>query len=132
MKARSVFSWLCRLVAAAGSFLVTAYGVYSYMGADFARDRLAMGLYCSLPLLCFPVFLLSFKSLPWSVILHWILAAAYLSVYSALDWRTCSESGYCVSVMQTLLQTLTAHPVEAVLGVAVFNLAALMIRHKAR
>jgi hypothetical protein len=132
MKARSVLAWLCRLAVAIGSFLVSAYGVYSYLGADFARDMLAMGLYCALPLLCFPVFLLFFKSLRWSVTLHWMLAVAYLAVYSALDWRTCSESGYCVSVTQTLLQTLTARPVEAVFGVALFNLAALILQRKAR
>jgi hypothetical protein len=102
------------------------------MGADFARDRLALGLYCALPLLSFPVFLLSFKTLRWSVTLHWILAAAYLAVYTALDWRTCSDSGYCVSVIQTLLQTLIARPVEAVFGVAVFNLTALILQRKTR
>ena len=127
-----MLSWLCRLVTAAGSLLVSAYGVYSYMGADFARDMLAMGMFCALPMLSFPVFLLSFKSLRWSASLHWILAAAYLAVYTALDWRTCSESAYCVSVMQTLLQPLTARPVEAVFGVAVFNLAALILQRKAR
>jgi hypothetical protein len=132
MKARSVLSLLCRLVTAAGSLLVSAYGAYSYMGADFARDRLALGLYCALPLLSFPVFLLSFKTLRWSVTLHWILAAAYLAVYTALDWRTCSDSGYCVSVIQTLLQTLIARPVEAVFGVAVFNLTALILQRKTR
>jgi hypothetical protein len=132
MNARSVFSWLCRLVAAAGSFLVTTYGVFSYMGADFARDTLAMGMFCALPMLSFPVFLLSFKSLRWSASLHWILAAAYLAVYTALDWRTCSDSGYCHGFMRTVLQTFTARPVEAVFAVALFNLAALILRRKAR
>jgi|ERR1700691_3825079 hypothetical protein len=132
MKARSVFSWLCRLVAAAGSFLVTAYGVYSYLGADFARDTLAMGMFCALPMLCFPVFLLSFKSSRWSATLHWILAAAYLAVYSSLDWRTCSDSGYCGGVIHTVLQTFLARPVEAVFAVAAFNLAALIFERKPR
>jgi hypothetical protein len=132
MKARSVLSLLCRSIVGIGSFLVSAHGLYSYLGADSARDMVAMGLYCALPLLCFPVFLLSFKSLRWSVTLHWMLAAAYLAVYSALDWRTCSDSGYCVSVMQTLSQTVTARPVEAAFGVAVFNLAALILQRKTR
>jgi hypothetical protein len=124
--------WLCRLVVAAGSFLVTAYGVYSYLGADFGRDTLAMGLFCALPMLSFPVFLLSFKSLRWSVRTHWILAAGYLAVYSVLDWRACSESGYCHGPMQTVLQTLTTRPVEAVFAVAVFNLTALGLQKNAR
>jgi hypothetical protein len=132
MKARLVFSWLCRLAAGAGSFLVTAHGVYSYLGADFALDKLAMGLYCALPLLCFPVFLLSFKSLRWSVTLHWMLAAAYLAVYSVLDWRTCSDSGYCDGVIHTVLQTFLAWPVEAAIAVAALNLAALISQRKAR
>jgi hypothetical protein len=123
---------LCRLIVAIGSFLVTAYGVYSFDGADFARDMLAMSLFCILPFLSFPVFLVSFRSLRWSVAMHWILAAGYLSDYSALDWRTCSDSGYCNGVMQTVLQTLTARPVEAVFAVAVFNLSALYLQRKAR
>jgi hypothetical protein len=91
-----------------------------------------MGLYCAFPLLSFPVFLLSFKSLRWSVAAHWILAGGYLAVYSVLDWRTCSDAGYCRGVMQTVLQTLIARPVEAVFAVAAFNSAALIIRRKVR
>jgi hypothetical protein len=132
MKARSVLSFLCRLVVAAGSLLVTAHGVYSYLGADLARDMLEMSLYCALPLLSFPVFLLSFKSLRWSVAMHWILAVAYLTVYSALDWQTCSDAGYCQGVTQTVLKTATARPVEAAFAVAVFNSAALLMRRKTR
>jgi hypothetical protein len=89
-----------------------------------------MFLFCVLPALSFPVFLLSFKSLRWSVAMHWILAAGYLAVYSILDWRTCSELGYCQGVMRTVLQTLTARPVEGVFAVAVFNLAALFLQVK--
>jgi hypothetical protein len=117
---------------AAGSLLVTAYGVYSYSGADFGRDTLAMGLFCVLPMLSFPVFLLSFKSLRWSVTTHWILAAGYLAVYSALDWRACSEFWYCHGLLSTVLQTLTTRPVEASFAVAAFNLSALIMRRKAR
>jgi|ERR1700677_3446446 hypothetical protein len=132
MKTRTVFSWLCRLVVAAGSFLVTAHGAYSYLGTDIRRDRLVMGLFCALPMLSFPVFLLSFRSLRGSVKIHWILAVGYLAVYSALDWRTCSDAGYCQGVMQTVLKTATARPVEATFAVAVFHLAALLFAPKRR
>jgi hypothetical protein len=131
MKVRTVMASLCRWIVAIGSLLVTAYGVYSFDGADFGRDMLAMSLFCVLPFLSFPVFLLSFRSLRWSVVIHWILAAGYLAVYSVLDWRTCSEMGYCHGVMQTVLQTLTAQPVEAVFAVAVFNLSTLYWQRKA-
>jgi hypothetical protein len=132
MKARFVMALICRWAVAPGSLLVSAYGVYLFEGADFRRDTLEMGLYCGLPFLSFPVFLLSFWSLRWSVAMHWILAAGYLAVYSALDWRTCAEMGYCHGVMQTVLQTLATRPVGGVSAVAVLNLAALAFRHTRR
>jgi len=132
MKARFAVSLLCRCVAGAGSLLVSAYGAYAYAGADFQRDTLEMVLFCVLPALSFPVFLISLKSLRWSVTVHWILAAGYLAIYSVLDWRTCSELGYCQDVMRTVLQTLTAGPVKGVFAVAVFNFAALCLRGKVK
>ena len=80
MKARFAVSLLCRCVAGAGSLLVSAYGAYAYAGADFQRDTLEMVLFCVLPALSFPVFLISLKSLRWSVTVHWILAAGYLAI----------------------------------------------------
>ena len=56
MKVRSVNLSLCRWVLAIGIFLVTAYGVYSFEGADFGRDMLAMSLFCVLPFLSFQCF----------------------------------------------------------------------------
>ena len=132
MKARSVTAFICRWAVAPGSLLVSAYGVYLFEGADFRRDTLEMGLYCGLPILSFPAFLLSFWSLRWSVAMHWLLAAGYLAVYSALDWRTCAEMGYCHGVLQTVLQTLTTRPVGGVFAVAVLNLAALTLKKDAR
>lgn len=130
MKVRIVTSFVCRAVVGIGSFFVSAYGVYSFEFANLKQDTLAMGLFCALPLLSFPAFLLSFKSLRWSVRMHWILAAGYLAVYSMLDWRTCSEWGYCHGVARVVLQSLTAKPVQAVSAVAVLNLAALLLQGK--
>jgi len=102
MKAGLVTVFICRWAVAPGSLLVSAYGVYLFEGADFGRDRLEMSLYCGLPFLSFPVFLLSFWSLRWSVAMHWIIAAGYLAVYSTLDWRTCAEMGYCHGIMRVI------------------------------
>jgi hypothetical protein len=132
MKARLVLSWLFRSIVAVGSGLVSAYGAYCYLGADFARDTLEMGMFCVLPLLSFPAFLYSFKSLRASVAGHWILAAAYLAIYSALDWRTCSDAGYCQSIAQTVWKTATARPVEAPFAVAVVHLMALLFARRSR
>jgi len=132
MKIRTVTSSLCRSIAGIGSFFVSAYGVYSFEFANLRQDTLAMSLFCALPLMSFPVFLLSFRSLRCSAATHWILAAGYLAVYSVLDWRTCSEWGYCHGIMRTVLQTLTAGPVQAASAVAAFNLAALLLQGKGR
>jgi hypothetical protein len=132
MKIRTVTLSLCRSVAGLLSLFVTAYGAISFEFANLRQDTLAMSLFCALPLLSFPMFLLSFRSLRWSVRMHWILAAGYLAVYSVLDWRTCSERGYCQGVIRTVLQTLTAGATQAVFAVAVFNLAALLLQGKGR
>ncbi len=89
-----------------------------------------MGFYGILPILSFPVTLVSFRSLRWSVALHWALAVGYLGVYSILDWRTCSELGYCQGVLATVLETSTVLRVRAVFAVAVLNLALLILKAK--
>jgi hypothetical protein len=132
MKVRIVIEWVCRSIAGIVSFFVTAYGVYSFEFANLKQDTLAMSLFCAFPLLSFPAFLLSFRSLHWSVRMHWMLAFGYLAVYTVLDWRTCSEWGYCHGVVRTVLQTLTAAPVKAMSAVAVLNLAALLLHGKGR
>jgi|SRR5271166_5553276 len=132
MRIRSVILLICRLIAGAGSLLVSAYGVRSFLAADLRQDTVWMSLFCILPALSFPVFLLSFRSLRWSVALYWMLAVGYLAVYSLLDWRTCAELGYCQGVLHTVLVTLNARPVQAAFGVAVFSLAALLLRGERR
>jgi hypothetical protein len=132
MTIRTVTLSLCRSVAGLLSFFVTAYGAISFEFANLRQDTLAMSLFCAFPFLSFPVFLMSFRSLRWSVRMHWILAAGYLAVYSVLDWRTCSERGYCQGVIRTVLQTLTAGAMQAVFAVAVFHLAALLLRGRGR
>jgi hypothetical protein len=132
MTVRAVLSGLCRTIAGMGSFLVSAYGAYICNEAHFRQDTVEMGLFCILPALFFPVFLASFRWLRWSVALHWILAAVYLIDYSMLDWRTCSELGYCRGALATVMLTFTARPVEGAFAVAAFGLAALLLQGTGR
>lgn len=122
----------CRRIARLLSFAVTLLGLLSLAVADFRQDALLMGLFFFLPVLSFPITLLSFRRLGWSVALQWMLALGYLAVYSRLDWRTCSDAGYCRGAMATVLVTLTAWPVRVLFAVAVFNLALLWLSKMAR
>src|SRR5271157_4298257 len=102
MRIRLVASGICRAAAGILSFAVSGYGLYSFASADLRRDTGVMILFCLLPALSFPVFLLSFRWFRWSAALHWLTAAGYLAIYSMLDWRTCAELGYCTGVLQTV------------------------------
>ena len=120
----------CRAVTALASLMVSLIGVYVYAGSHLSLHALAIDLYCFLPLLSFPVFLLSFGRHRQSVIAHWAMAFAYLIVYSILDWRTCSELGYCSSVAATVVQTLATSRSGLTFSVAVLNLLTLLLKSK--
>jgi len=105
-------------------------GLLSLALADFRQDALLMGLFFVLPVLSFPITLLSSRWLRWSVALQWVLALGYLAVYSRLDWRTCADAGYCQGVMAIILVTMTAWPVQVLFLVAVLNLALLWLNAK--
>ena len=49
------------------------------------------------------------------------------SVFAALNWRTCSAMGDCVSIPATILLTLETFPVTAFFGAVVCSFAALAI-----
>jgi hypothetical protein len=130
-----VLAWatlICRRIARLISLAVSLLGLLSLVLADLRQDALLMGLFFILPVLSFPITLLSFRWLRLSVALQWVLAFGYLAVYSRLDWRTCSGAGYCQGAMATVLVTLTAWPVQVLFAVAVFNLAFLCLSSKAR
>jgi len=112
------------------SAAVTLYGMYSAYSVDFRMNAVLTSLYCLLPILSFPVFLLVRQPRRSSVLLA-ILAIAYLAVYSMLNWRTCSELGYCGSVISTVLETLSTFPVLACFGAAIFSFAALLVDRRA-
>jgi hypothetical protein len=114
---------LGRTLTGFGSIAVSMYGLYVYSGANLNLDTLMTRLYCFVPLLSFPVFVLSFWYRRLSIGLHWAMAIVYLVVYSMLDWRTCSELGYCSGVLVTVLQTLLTLPALVTLAVAFLNLS---------
>jgi len=122
--------FLMRAVACVLSFATTLYGIYSLVAADLRQDTALVLPFCLLPTLSFPVFLLSLRRLRVSAGMHWLIAAAYLVVYSLLDWRTCAELSYCDGVLNNVLRTLSAWPLEACIAVAVFTQAVLLMRGK--
>jgi hypothetical protein len=127
MRARRVLLILCRVITGFGSFMVSLYGVYAWIGMGMQHDSIAANLFWILPLLSLPVFVLSYFRFPLSVMLHWALALSYLVVFSMLDWRTCSALAYCHSVFATVMQTMTAWPLLATFAVALFNQFAILL-----
>lgn len=121
--AQRVALWICRRIAAFGSLLVSLYGCYCWLASGLPHDWYVVTLYCLFPILSFPVFLLSKWRPRLSITLHWMLAVGYLTVFSMLDWRTCSELQYCISVADTVFKTLRTLPVEITFAVAIANLA---------
>jgi len=104
------------------SCAVTFFGIYLAMAVDVHFNPLLSILYCALPILSLPVFLLTFVFRKLAA-LQPILAFAYLAVYSALNWRTCSSLGYCGSVASTVLMTLRSHSALAYFAVALLSIA---------
>lgn len=92
--------------------------LYVFTWADFRTDTVVMALFCGVPLLSFPASLIFYRRIKAAALAHWTLALVYLTVYSMLDWRTCSAFGYCQSVMQTVLVTMTAWRVQGMFLIA--------------
>ena len=105
---------------------VSLYGVYSAMRIDFRQDTILTGCYCLFSFLCFPVFLLV-RPASRSAVWLGILALGYVGVYSALNWRTCAELGYCSSVAATVAETVSTRVVLAYFGVAIFRFTAQVV-----
>ncbi len=102
---------------------VTLFGIGRSFGVDLRQDTLLSWLYCGLPVLCFPVFLLVRPPRRAAVLLS-LMALTYLGAYSALNWRTCSELGYCQSLIDTVFQTLSTNMVLAFFAVVILCLLA--------
>jgi hypothetical protein len=105
---------------------VTLYGIGRCFGVDLRQDTLLSALYCALPVLCFPVFLLVRPRHLAAIVLS-LMALTYLGAYSALNWRTCSELGYCESLTATVMETLSTNMVLAFFAVVILSLLAQLV-----
>lgn len=126
MTIRGIIWAILLALAAVISIGVSLYGAYSAIRIDFRQDTLLTGIYCGLPLLCFPVFLLIRPQSRSAFVLS-LMALTYLGAYSALNWRTCSELGYCQGILPTVMMTLSTNPVLAFFGVVILQLIALLV-----
>jgi hypothetical protein len=116
------------LLALAGilSVGVSVHGVWSAMSIDLRQDTVLSLVYCAMPVLCFPVFFLV-RPASRSTFLLSLMALTFLGTYSSLNWRTCSELGYCESMIATIVQTLSTNMVLAFFAVVILNLIALLV-----
>jgi len=105
---------------------VSIHGVWSAMSIDLRQDTGISLVYCAMPVLCFPVFFLVRPASRSTFVLS-LMALTFLGAYAALNWRTCSELGYCESVITTVMQTLSTNMVLAFFGVVILNLIALLV-----
>lgn len=113
------------LLALAGilSAWVSFFGILAAIRVDFRQDTLLCLLYCGLPALCLPVFLFVRPPRRAAVLLS-LMALTYLGAFSTLNWRTCSELGYCESLLATVMQTLSTNRVLAFFAVVILSLLA--------
>jgi len=126
MKIRGI-AWASLLAfAAILSAGVTLYGLYAAIRIDLRQDTALSFLYCALPVLCFPVFLLV-RPVSRSAFVLSLMALSYLGAYSALNWRTCSELGYCEAITATVMQTLSTNVVLAFFAVVILTLIAQLV-----
>lgn len=96
------------------------------MSIDLRQDTAISVVYCAMPILCFPVLFLV-RPLHRSTFALSLMALVFVAAYSALNWRTCSELGYCESPIATVMQTINADVSLAYFGVVILNLIALLV-----
>lgn len=113
-------------LAAVLSAGVSVHGIWSAMSIDLRQDTLLSLAYCAMPVLCLPVFLLV-RPLSRSTFALSLMALTFLGTYSVLNWRTCSELGYCQSIVATVMQTLSTNIVLGYFVVVILNLIALLV-----
>ena len=58
------------------------------------------------------------------------MALTYLGAYSTLNWRTCSELGYCQGMLATVMQTLSTNMVLAFFAVVAIVLTQSLLVHQ--
>ena len=126
MTMRRESSRLFTIPAGIFSCLLTLYGLAAVRGLDLRQNTVLSVVYCALPLLSLPLFLIALalrRLLP----LQALLLLLYIPVYSALNWRTCAELGYCSSVASVVLMTIATSKVLLFWGVTLSSLAAFVV-----
>jgi hypothetical protein len=105
---------------------VSIHGVWSALSIDLRQDTVLSCVYCAMPILGLPTLLLV-RPQRRSAILLSLMALTYLGAYSALNWRTCSELGYCESILDTVMQTISTNTVLGFFSVVILSLIALLV-----
>ena len=126
MTIRGIIWAVLLCIAGIISVAVSIHGVWSILSIDLKQDTVLSCVYCVLPILCFPVLLLV-RPQSRSAILLSLMAITYLGAYSVLNWRTCSELGYCESILATVMQTLSTNVVLGFFAVVILSLIAMLI-----
>ena len=126
MTVRGIIWTIILALAGILSVGVSLFGLVAAMGVDLRQDTMLSLCYCCLPVLCFPVFLLVKPPRRAAVVLS-LMALTYLGAFSVLNWRTCSELGYCQSVAATIFQTLSTNRVLAYFSVVILMLLAQLV-----
>ncbi|WP_109484735.1 hypothetical protein [Occallatibacter savannae] len=129
MTVRGIIWSVLLAVSAVISAGVSLYGVWSAMSIDLRQDTALSVVYCAMPILCLPV-LLILRPLSRSTFVLSLMALTFVGAYSVLNWRTCSELGYCESVIATVMQTINADATLAYFAVVILNLVALLVDDK--
>ncbi|HVZ84202.1 MAG TPA: hypothetical protein VG893_11055 [Terracidiphilus sp.] len=112
--------YICRVLACALCVFVTLNGIYAAWAMDLRANPLLSALYCAIP--ASSIFVFAFvRRRSLEIGLHAAVALGYLTVYSMLNWRTCAELGYCSSVQDTVLTTLSTRAVEAAIAIVVLR-----------
>jgi len=121
LTARAVTGILC--------MVVTFRGALSIYGMDFRINPILSVTYCTLPTLSIFVFALV-RRLRVEFLAHLIIASGYLASFSMLNWRTCSELGYCGTVGATVWETFRVRPVLCAWGVVLLIALTILLDHK--
>lgn len=111
------------------SCLLMLMGMFAATRIDFRLSTVLSALYCALPVLSFPLYLLSLVMRKLALI-QAVLAAAFLPVYYALIWRTCSELETCGSFASVFLVTLMTPRALVFLGVAICGVGAWVLDNR--
>ena len=126
MTMRKESSRIFTIPAGVFSCLLALYGLAAIRGLDLRQNTSLSVAYCALPLLSLPLYLLAL-AMRKLLLLQTVLVLAYIPVYSALNWRTCAELGYCGSVASVVLMTIATSKVLLFWGVALSSAAAFIV-----